>query len=404
MKHSQGKIGLSSILLCAFLGAADQTWAATINAANCSQAAVQAAVISATDGDTVLVPAGNCTWSGLSLSKGVHLKGAGAGATNITLTGIGTLSTNATASIEISGFTLIHSGGGNENRAWLVSGSWTNKPPLIHDNTINVTNAGFFRWEVNNGVIYRNVFTCTLDESVIQHKHGDSQSWSTPDTLGMRDTNGNRNLYVEDNVFNNCTNQGIDMDDSSRSVVRYNVFNNSSWNSHGFATSPIGNRHFEIYNNQFNQQNNNVNQSWQIWIRGGTGVVFNNFIQDLNGQQWGNKPEVVLSVRAASGGGTQYPGGCCTTYPCIRQIGQGYDGTRQFTDPIRFWNNTGGYVITAGQNWGSCGGAASNFIQNGRDYVVDAPRPNYSPYTYPHPLRTGSTGSPPASTPPGVCP
>lgn len=403
MKQLTSKIGLLTVVLGGLVGTAGQARAATINAASCDQAAVLAAVNSAANGDTVLVPPGNCTWNGLSLAKGVHLKGAGAGATNITLSGLGTLSTNATASIEISGFTLTHTGGGNENRAWTVSGSWTNKPPLIHDNTIRVTNAGFFRWEINNGVIYRNTITCTLDESVIQHKHGDAQSWSTPDTLGMRDTNGNHNLYVEDNVFNNCTNQGIDMDDSSRSVVRYNVFNNSSWNSHGFDTSPIGNRHFEIYNNQFNQSDKNVNQSWQIWIRGGTGVVFNNFIQDLNGQQWGNKPEVEISVRAASGGGTAYPGGCCTTYPCIRQSGQNHNGTSQFTDPIRFWNNTGGYVITPAQNWGSCGGPASNFIQNGRDYTDGAARPNYVPYTYPHPLRTGSAGSPPATVPPAQC-
>ena len=401
MKKQSSKFVFLSVAFGVLAGTAQQVPAATINAASCSQADVQSAVNAAADGDTVLVPPGNCTWNGFSLSKGVHLKGAGVGSTNVTLAGAGTLSTNATASLEISGFRFTRSG---SLQAWTVTGAWTNRPPLIHDNEINVPSGGFFVWHVNNGVIYNNVINCSWDESILKHKlTNDTQSWSTADTLGTRDTNGNRNLYVEDNVWNNCTNQGIDMDDASRSVVRNNVFNNSSWNSHGFATSAIGNRHFEIYNNRFNQQNQNVNQNWQIWIRGGTGVVFGNFIQDLNGQMWGNKPEVLLSVRAASDGGGQYPGGCCTTYPCIRQLGQNHDGSRQFTDPIRFWNNTGGFVITSNQSWGTCGGPASNFIQNGRDYVVDAPRPNYSPYTYPHPLRTGST-SPPTSVPPGVCP
>ena len=390
------------IALSMLAGTAPKAVAANVNAASCSQGDVQSAVNSAADGDVVLVPPGNCTWSSFSLSKGVHLKGAGAGSTNVTLTGSGTLSTNAVASLRISGFRFTRSG---SSQAWTVSGAWTNKPPLIHDNEINVPSGAFFLWQVNNGVIFKNVINCSWDESVLKHKiTNDTQSWSTADTLGMRDANGNRNLYVEDNVWNNCTNQGTDFDDASRSVVRYNVFNNSSWNSHGFATSAIGNRHFEIYNNRFNQQNPSVNQNWQIWIRGGTGAVFGNVIQDLNGQMWGNKPEVLLSVRAASDGGGQYPGGCCTSYPCIRQVGQNHDGTRQFTDPIRFWNNSGGFAITTNQSWGSCGGSASTFIQNGRDYVVDAPRPNYTPYTYPHPLASGSGSSPPASVPPGVCP
>src|SRR5271166_329182 len=54
--------------------------AATINAASCSQTDVQNAINSANSGDTVNIPAGNCTWSSaMTLSKFVKLHGAGGG-------------------------------------------------------------------------------------------------------------------------------------------------------------------------------------------------------------------------------------------------------------------------------------------------------------------------------------
>jgi hypothetical protein len=55
--------------------------AATINATNCSSAAVQAAINAAVDGDTVVIPSGTCTWtSGVTISgKGIKLQGSGSG-------------------------------------------------------------------------------------------------------------------------------------------------------------------------------------------------------------------------------------------------------------------------------------------------------------------------------------
>jgi len=406
MKNFSLKFASLLVAFVALLNTGNQVAAATINAASCSQGDVQSAINSAANGDVVLVPPGNCTWNSLSISKGIHLKGAGVGSSNITLAGSGTLSANANGSLEISGFRFIKSGSAI---AWYIYGSQNGKVALFHDNQINLLSGYFLQWSSNNGVFYRNTANCTGgSEIVIRHVvepyASAMASWTSPDTIGSRDSNGINNLYIEDNVFNNCTAGAFDMDNGSRSVIRYNVFNMSSYNSHGFATSPVGSRHFEIYNNQFNYSDANVNQNWQIWVRGGTGVVFNNHIQDIRGQMWGNKTEVLLTVRAASDGGGQYPGGCCTTWPCIRQLGQNHDGSRQFTDPIRFWNNSGSYAVAANQSWGTCGGPANEFIQNGRDYLMDSPRPNYTPYTYPHPLTAGSGGAPPASVPPGVCP
>ena len=53
----------------------------TITAADCNTSSVQSAINSAARGDTVIIPAGTCTWtSGVSISgKGITLQGSGSG-------------------------------------------------------------------------------------------------------------------------------------------------------------------------------------------------------------------------------------------------------------------------------------------------------------------------------------
>jgi hypothetical protein len=67
------------LLLIALLGTKAE--ANTVTAASCKTSDVQKAIDSAAGGDTVLIPAGNCTWtSGVTISgKGVSVQGAGSG-------------------------------------------------------------------------------------------------------------------------------------------------------------------------------------------------------------------------------------------------------------------------------------------------------------------------------------
>src|SRR5467141_3698654 len=76
---------LSLALVCISLNPVT-LWAATHTAASCSRYDVGNAVNSAGDGDTVLIPAGNCTWTtNLTIDgKYLTLQGAGAGTTIIT--------------------------------------------------------------------------------------------------------------------------------------------------------------------------------------------------------------------------------------------------------------------------------------------------------------------------------
>ena len=386
-----------SIAASALLGLAvsNHVSAETISASSCSSSAVQNALSSAKPGDTVAVPAGNCSWGSFSVPGGVHLRGAGIGSTRVTINGTVTINKHSTVSVELSGFSFSKSGGDNAAKMFRVLGSWNHEPPLIHDNEFTVNSAAIFLYETNGGVIYQNVFRGGLDDSAIQHKiNNDNQSWSSADTMGTRDTNGKMNLYVEDNLFEGMANQATDFDDAARVVFRYNTLRHSSFNSHGLATSPIGVRHYEIYNNHFAYPNENVNQSWHIWLRGGTGVIFDNDIDDINGSQWGNKRELLLSVRAAVDGGVT---GCCRSWACKHQVGQNHDGTRQYLDPLRMWNNKGTLSHGLNDGWGkSCGQDMDSYLQNGRDFVfASSPKSGYSPYTYPHPLRNGGNQAPP---------
>lgn len=362
----------------------------TVNAASCSQADVVSAIGAASAGDTVLVPAGNCTWSGFIFNKAVTLQGVSRTSPTITMSG----TTTVTLQSGRSGIRRMQFLTSGDAVKFQVNGSWGDGPFVfgeadVYVNTGAASGNNFFRWGTpGGGVLYDLDINCSLDESFFKHKDDQNVSdWNQPSTFGTDDTTGTYNVYVEDSTVTGCTNQGFDFDDSSRSVFRYNTLDASSWNSHGFATSAVGNRHFEIYNNNFGEDES-VNQNWQLWIRGGTGLIYDNVITDLNGGTWGDKGEIELSNRSSGDGGGQYPGGCCDTYACIRQIGQDHNGTSQFTNPIKLWGNTGGFAVSLRATWGSCGGALSNFIQQNRDWQFEAgPIGGYTAYVYPHPQR-----------------
>ncbi|MGZ3744852.1 MAG: hypothetical protein ACXWRA_13745 [Pseudobdellovibrionaceae bacterium] len=394
-----------SVLISIFLGIVctlgfrNESRAATLNLATCAQTEVVNAINLASVGDVVSVPAGNCTWSGFSISKGISLQGAGSAATIITLTGGMSITKDKTKSIELSGFKFL----GTNVDMFFVGGEIAAEPPLIHDNIFSINNGQIMLYGTNGGVIYRNTFVSTRpyssngfsDDSGFQHKMQEdlaNADWNTPDTMGTRDTYGKRNVYLEDNSFINMSTQNTDFDDGARVVLRFNTFTNAVMNSHGLDSSPVGVRHFEIYGNKFFYPDNTVNQNWMFWIRGGTGVIYNNSIDNIIGQMWGDKTEILLSVRMVNDGGRL---GCATGYPAPHQIGQNFDGTKQFTDPLRFWGNTGSYAWGINQWENTCGLNINDYLQEGRDFIfASTPKAGYTAYPYPHPLRSGTSTTP----------
>src|SRR5262249_36761451 len=96
-------------LICVF--SASLASAATINATSCNQPQVATAISSANNGDTIVIPAGTCTWTTtLTVSKSITLQGQGVNSTNI-----------------VDGTTAPSSGSKQPAIEWTVSGNALNR-------------------------------------------------------------------------------------------------------------------------------------------------------------------------------------------------------------------------------------------------------------------------------------
>jgi hypothetical protein len=409
-------------LLVLMLASTRPAAAATITARSCSTADVSSAIASAADGDIVVVPTGNCTWTTtLSISgKGIHLRGQTKGSVNITHSAgnadLITVNTNGTSrNMEMSNLTFL--AGSASGSAEYVHVTGTGKPALLHDNyfrSVNFT-VDCVRWGAQGGVIWSNTFE-SLDADgsqsgclQIKSDAGTMQnSWSTASTMGTADTNGTINVYVEDNTFKKILVQSIDVDDNMRAVIRYNTFDNSGFVYHGADTSPVGVRHVEVYNNTFvftasgSGYNYPLNLNWWVYVRGGSGVWTDNVMPDIKSMMWGDKGEITMIVQNLRRNSGPYP--CWTSYPAPHQIGQSSNAAgTAMTEPVYIWNNSGGGAEAPQLNDydpDECGHNlhTATFVQAGRDYVL-GPKPGYTKYTYPHPLRAGSSGTPTQTAP-----
>ena len=216
----------------------------------------------------------------------------------------------------------------------------------------------------------------------------------------MADANGTSNLYVEDCVFDNIYNQAGDFDDNSRVVVRHCTLTNTQMLTHG-TTSLQGGRQVELYNNAFQYRTHaanasgitSVNLNRYFWWRAGTARITDNTFDNITSSDWGNKGELVFIDESLTRPGSGAP--CQTTYPGTHWPGQGADGTKQISDPVYIWNNTGTYAVGTNDQSDGCGHGllTANFFLINRDYIMSA-APGYVKYTYPHPARSGVSAAP----------
>jgi hypothetical protein len=235
------------------------------------------------------------------------------------------------------------------------------------------------------------------------------QMYASPSTLGTLDATGTGNVYYEDNYFLGFWQAMSGLDDGARAVFRHNILDNSALGSHGPDTSNVGARQWEITDNTFHYDNMNpgacegYNINYFFFIRGGTGIIADNDIADVNsGSCYGDKPEIVITVmnlRRRAG-----PNACWGAnisgiqYPSPRQFGFGYvaggagnDVIGQYrgdSEPAYIWNNRGASVIALQDYSGAeCTNpdSTSSYVQLGRDYFT-SPKPNFVKYPYPHPL------------------
>ena len=454
-------VSFSLILLC-FLTSA---YASTINAASCSTTDVQTAINSAANGDTVNVPSGVCTWGSqitIPKTKGVLLQGAGIGVTVIT----DSYAADSTLLItvqsgnavnRVTGFTFIataskpgsvievHANGDCDScfrvdhnlfdqvihRSVIVSAQGHLFSGLLDHNTINKSTSS-----VVQGFSIYGAVACSDGSS------GDpcNDPFSFPIQLGT-----SRNVFIEDNTFNftgSYPDGAMDNYGGSRVVFRHNTIIGTYFGNHGADSGPYRGQHtFEFYDNTFT--NSNAAIFIPIFLRSGTGMIFNNTI---TGNYNGGDHSIELSNYRSC---TSYsPWGKCdgtsawdenqtgaTGYACLDQAGHVFThnqgGSNQLV-PLYAWKNTLNGAEKDTKPDGSACNENTAHNQADRDYynytatfdgtsgvgqgllsarpasctpltayfatdtntLYQCASPNtwttyYAPYTYPHPLQSG---------------
>jgi hypothetical protein len=418
------------------------TRGATVYKCDGSQSDCQNKVNGASDGDTVVVPAGSFRWTGpIFLSgKAITFQGQGIGSTIITGAAgkqvfFNQVTTQAKASFRITGMTLkttgtsglqINASGGPSN-AGLYG--------FRIDHIDIQGNAGIFI----GGIIWGLIDHCTFEGdadmvTVYAYNEADfplgpngegATSYSLPLNLGTKEA-----VYVEDCTFTETSGALAvnDMQYGARMVFRHNTASTTYIQTHSARGSNRGGGlKWEIYNNTWN---GNGRAFRGIMMLSGTGVIFNNTISGYTDSSTGTiwfgdqraTRQLVLAQYWACTGAYAWDGNIESTgWPCLDQIGRG-PGTRgnEPTVPVYLWNNGTAPTCAAGGACNNSTGIALNFAppqpslgpyikttahSNGdKDYCIGTTMPascgnhtnTYTPFTYPHPLQSAG-GQGPAS-------
>jgi hypothetical protein len=401
-----------SAVMAALLIAASAS-AAVIPAASCAQADVQAAINLASDGDTVTVPAGVCTWISapntpavLIDQKAITLQGSGPALTIIndatgTSWGDYAVRVNSGASkpVRITGFRFVNAGGGGVALYGTATGWRIDHCELI---------SPVFSTSVHiDRSVYGVVHSCTFLNARVGTSDGDGHaSWKRPLALGGETAVFVESCRFERNVFGNA----IDTNHGGRYVFRYNTLINNYVEAHSLQNAVAGypygfaraTRSYEIYHNAFEAVDNTPTHSnWvALFVRAGTGVVFNNSIVNLGGPPYSQLGAIdnrrsagAMAAPLLSCDGTNPLDGNqeANGYPCLDQIGRSTDAgpNDQFhvqdLDPLYAWNNT----LNGQQRGLVVHNNTGHHIKEGRDFYNFTPRPRYIPHPYPHPLTLG---------------
>lgn len=343
---------------------------ATIRPTDGSYTQVSANVTASSSGDTITIPTGTFTWASkltIPNTKGITISGDGVGASIVIRnTADGTelinIATNATVSTVITGIEFQDNHGTNQpspnSNFFQIAGGPTNAwfrltqckffSNPIGDKTDGVTAAIKTLIQVFDsqfGLIDHNTFLSGANSEMI-HNSGRTPSTATdgvPDWTN--DVVQSSMLFVEYNTFTNNAvwwvgNTGttyyyagcsaIQNYYGSRLTFRNNTLNFCQVDVHGTAGNVAG-RWFEIYNNTWTvpaaAAGFSYDQSQEMAIRGGSGVIFTNSFSYGAGSTGGN-----LLLQEEDAG----------SYPLLYQVGQGKMGvspTTQTTDPLYVWNN-----------------------------------------------------------------
>jgi hypothetical protein len=398
-----------------FFSAAPVYAASTVTAASCEYKDVVAALTAASDGGTVKVPAGICTWdSQLVIGPGqIALLGAGIDRTIIHTTVRNANSYLVTYSHSVGGFELagFTFDGGDGIGGLFLGANVPTTGTKIHDNKFThfrqraLTDNG-----LAYGVVYNNQF---VDNFVDVGSIGaESSGWNAPFQYGDANT-----MFVEDNTFIHST-------DAYRGQIYYNaqggrmVMRNNT--ASGFIDFDIADNHgnmgvypnrgtvgAEVYDNTFDLTPGTYSAFRFFFHRGGQLMAFNNTVT-------GGSAYIDMSEEDA----WKTSNGC--PCPILDRV------TNSF-----YWHNTAKgseMSVTLNHNPEDATNVVEGVHYFRPAFGADANRPAmctsgqfygatdtkkmyrcgtsntwslyYQPYTYPHPLRGGSATTPTAPAAP----
>jgi hypothetical protein len=288
-----------------------------VAAPTCESKDVQAALDAAAAGDTVMVPAGTCTWSETVLVKNdkVTLRGAGEGKTTIRSQVDGTFLAlgppSATSSVRVTGFTFAPAEGhtATQNGSPIYVSGTCSKDGCAHVRIDHLALEGwaYVGWgdPKNNFVAFLIRFADVF--GVVDHVHakvlahgelanvgftsylgvgefGDN-AWAQPDDFGTE-----RFVVIEDSTFEVPPDGQWTLTDTDnapagggRFVVRHDTLANFTIQTHGTESTgrTRGGRAYEIYENQLACSNPNGCQL--VNFRSGTGMIWGNSITTPGG-------------------------------------------------------------------------------------------------------------------------
>lgn len=257
---------------------------------------VQAAVDSAESGDIVRIPIGQSTWlSRLEIpdDKKITLKGSGS---NVTIISSDSLVPSSLINLGSSGSRITQMGfklANNNGDGIRVRGIGWRIDHCRFDNMIDQTIEGVHARGssrddgspiglVDHCEFYNIRVIVTGDASLMAHG-----IWAQPLGLGT-----NNAMFIEDCFFDFTKfGNAIDANYGGRYVFRYNIVNDAYIEAHSVQGNNRATRSWEIYGNSINQVERSM---WApFFLRGGTGVVFNN---TLTGN-WSSGPSIVVDNR-----------------------------------------------------------------------------------------------------------
>jgi hypothetical protein len=226
-------------------------------------------------------------------------------------------------------------------------------------------------------------------------------------------------VFIEDNYFNTQY-EPVDGAEAARFVLRNNVIDRSltgriaqthpaqpDWVG-GAEYYAVATRAAEIYNNisrTMSQSSNPLPDDYRgiAMIIGGEVLIHNNILIESDFGVF-----LGLAMGWCDCGGDApsdydpktYPDDYPIPYQAGYESGVSYGISHTGTDPSTYgegdlytWGNTLANKTVNFNTWGevrvnlNCA-AEDGFLQENRDYHIGTARPNYTPYTYPHPRRT----------------